>query len=144
MASRLVAAASAALLMLGAASAHAQDNWRDTAAVQALYGKAKAEAEVVIWAPVQSEVDWIETEFAKRFPGIAVKGNGDLQAATKLIAEARAGRHSVDVWQNSLGGMLEVEKRGLFEKVDWQQYGIDKDRMLFDGEGLAVHNFIYA
>jgi len=145
MASRLVAAAlSAALLMLGAASAHAQTSWQDTPAVKTLYAKAKAEGEVVIWAPVQTEADWIETEFAKRFPGIVVKGNGDLQAATKLIAEARAGRHSVDVWQNSLGGMIEVEKRGLFDKVDWQQYGIDKDRVLLDGEGLAVHNFIYS
>jgi ABC-type Fe3+ transport system substrate-binding protein len=140
----VAAALSAALSMLGAASAQAQTSWQDAPAVKALYGKAKAEGEVVIWAPVQSEVDWVETEFPKRFPGIVVKGNGDLQAATKLIAEARAGRHSVDVWHNSLGGMLEVEKRGLFDKVNWQPYGIDQDRVLFDGEGLAIHNFIYS
>src|SRR5215831_12816069 len=144
MARRLLPAALAvAVLGLGAASAPAQEPWQDRPAVKALYEKAKAEGEVVIWGPVQAEVDWIEGELAKRFPGIKVKGTGDLQAATKLIAEARANRHSVDLWQNSLGGMLEVQKRGLFAKVDWPSYGLDAGRLLFDGEGLAVHNFVY-
>ena len=137
----IAAAICAAALCLGAATAQA--DWRETPAIRALYDKAKAEGEVVIWGPVQTEVDWIQGELAKRFPGITVKATGDLQAATKLIAEARANRHSVDLWQNSLGGMLEVQKRGLFAKVDWPTYGLDAGRLLFDGEGLAVHNFVY-
>jgi len=137
----IAAAICAAALCLGAAAAQA--DWRETPAIRALYDKAKAEGEVVIWGPVQTEVDWIQGELAKRFPGITVKATGDLQAATKLIAEARANRHSVDLWQNSLGGMLEVQKRGLFAKVDWPSYGLDAGRLLFDGEGLAVHNFVY-
>jgi len=137
----IAAAICAAALCLGAATAQA--DWRETPAIKALYDKAKAEGEVVIWGPVQTEVDWIQGELAKRFPGITVKATGDLQAATKLIAEARANRHSVDLWQNSLGGMLEVQKRGLFAKVDWPSYGLDAGRLLFDGEGLAVHNFVY-
>jgi iron(III) transport system substrate-binding protein len=145
MARRLLSAAlAAAVLGLGAASAPAQERWQDRAAIRALYEKAKAEGEVVVWGPVQAEVDWIEGEFAKRFAGIKVKGTGDLQAATKLIAEARAGRHSVDLWQNSLGGMLEVQKRGLFAKIDWEPLGFGGDRILFGGEGIAVHNFIYS
>jgi ABC-type Fe3+ transport system substrate-binding protein len=143
----LAAAAAFALIWtwaLAAGPAVAQSRWQDNPAVQALYEKAKAEGEVVIWGPVQAEVDWIEPELAKRFPGIAVKGTGDLQAATKLIAEARADRHAVDVWQNSLGGMLEVQKRGLLAKADWQQLGFGADRIVFGGEGLAIHNFIYS
>jgi iron(III) transport system substrate-binding protein len=124
--------------------AGAQTGWRDHPAVQALYEQAKAEGEVVIWGPTQIEVDWLAVEFPKRFPGITVKGTGDLQAATKLIAEARVNRHSVDVWQNSLGGMLEVQKRGLFAKVDWRRYALDDDRVLFEGDGVAVHNFVYS
>ena len=142
---RLVAAALFALVSAGApAPAFAQVSWQDNSAVRALYEKAKAEGEVVIWGPVQAEVDWIQPEFSKRFPGIAVKGTGDLQAATKLIAEARADRHSVDVWQNSLGGMLEVQKRGLLAKVDWPQFGFEADRIAFGGEGLTIHNFVYS
>jgi iron(III) transport system substrate-binding protein len=132
------------LLALSIAPAGAQSGWQDLPAVKALYEKAKAEGEVVIWGPTQVEVDWLAIEFPKRFPGIAVKGTGDLQAATKLIAEARANRHSVDVWQNSLGGMLEVQKRGLFAKVDWRPYVLGDDNILFDGEGVAVHNFVYS
>jgi ABC-type Fe3+ transport system substrate-binding protein len=141
---RLSIAAAICAAALVPAAACAQAEWRDTPAVKALYEKAKAEGEVVIWGPVQMEVDWIQGELAKRFPGITVKATGDLQAATKLIAEARANRHSVDVWQNSLGGMLEVQKRGLFAKVDWPSYGLDAGRVLFDGEGLGVHNFVYS
>jgi ABC-type Fe3+ transport system substrate-binding protein len=131
-------------LLLANFPAFAQPAWQDRPAVKALYEKAKAEGEVVIWAPVQSEADWIAPEFSKRFPGIVVKGVGDLQAATKIIAEARANRHSVDVWQNSLGGMLEVQKRGLFANVDWRQLGLTDDRILFGGEGLTLHNFVYS
>ena len=125
-------------------SASAQTAWHDLPAVKDLYEKAKAEKEVVIWTPAQTEVDWVSVEFPKRFPGITVKGTGDLQSATKLIAEARANRHSVDVWQNSLGGMIEVQKRNLFAKVDWQALGIPQSNILFDGEGVAAHNFIYS
>ena len=139
-----VALAFAAVLGLTGGEASAQTPWYDLPAVKALYEKAKEEKEVVIWAPVQNEVDWIQPALSKRFPGITVKGTGDLQAATKLIAEARANRHSVDVWQNSLGGMIEVQKRGLFAKVDWQPYGVTPGNILFDGEGIAVHNFVYS
>jgi len=138
------ALALAAVIGLTAGKAAAQTSWYDLPAVKALYEKAKEEKEVVFWAPVQNEVDWIQSPFSKRFPGITVKGTGDLQAATKLIAEARANRHSVDVWQNSLGGMIEVQKRGLFDKVDWQPYGVTPGNVLFDGEGIAVHNFVYS
>jgi iron(III) transport system substrate-binding protein len=131
------------IFILAAGTAFAQAPFQDLPVVKALYEKAKAEKEVVIWAPVPTEVDWIQDEFAKRFPGIAVQGVGDLQAATKIIAEARAGRHSVDVWTTSLGNMLEVQKRGLFAKVDWAAYGVAKDNVFFDGEAAAVHNFVY-
>ena len=129
---------------LTSSMASAQTAWNDLPAVKELYKSAKAEEEVVIWAPVQNEVDWIQPHFSKLFPGITIKGAGDLQAATKLIAEARANRHSVDVWQNSLGGMIEVQKRGLFAKVDWRRYGVRPGDVLFDGEGLAIHNFVYS
>jgi iron(III) transport system substrate-binding protein len=132
-----------AFLILAAGTAAAQTPFQDLPAVKALYEKAKAEKEVVIWAPVPIEVDWMQDEFAKRFPGIEVKGVGDLQAATKIIAESRAGRHSVDVWTTSLGNMLEVQKRGLFAKVDWSKFGVDKNNVFFDGEAAAVHNFVY-
>jgi ABC-type Fe3+ transport system substrate-binding protein len=133
-----------ALLVSALQTTATEAAWRDVPAIEQLYEKAKAEHEVVIWAPVTTEFDWIQAEFSKRFPGIAIRGTGDLQAATKIIAEARAGRHSLDVWMNSLGGMIEVRKRGLLAKADWAAVGIDHGSVFFDGEAAATHNFVYA
>lgn len=113
------------------------------AALMALYEKAKAEKEVVLWAPAAIEGSWVPEYFGKRFPGIEVKFTPDLQGATKIIAEARAGRHSVDAWSFAIGGMIEVQKRDLLATQDWERYGIHKSNTFFDGQAAATHNFIY-
>ena len=83
-------------------------------------------------------------EFAKRFPAVKVNWLGDQQASSRLIAEKRAGRHAVDVWTFSLGGTLEVQKRGLLEKFDWRQYGAQDRDIFWDGEAVANHNYVFA
>src|SRR5262249_22525447 len=93
-----------------------------------LYEKAKPEGQVTIWAPGAPSAPWIPAEFAKRFPAVKVTWLGDQNASSRLIAEQRAGRHATDVWTFSLGGTLEVQKRGLLEKYDWRQFGAqDRD-----------------
>jgi iron(III) transport system substrate-binding protein len=108
-----------------------------------LYEKAKPEGEVTIWAPGAPSVQWIPPEFAKRFPSVKVNWLGDQQASSRLIAEKRAGRHAADVWTYSLGGTLEVQKRGLLEKFDWRQYGAQERDIFFDGEAVTNFNFVY-
>jgi iron(III) transport system substrate-binding protein len=108
-----------------------------------LYEKARPEGEVTIWAPGAPAVQWIPPEFAKRFPAVKVNWLGDQQASSRLIAEKRAGRHAADVWTYSLGGTLEVQKRGLLEKFDWRRYGAQERDVFFDGEAVANHNFVY-
>ena len=102
-----------------------------------LYEKAKPEAEVTIWAPGAPSVQWIPAEFAKRFPAVKVNWLGDQQASSRLIAEKRAGRHAVDVWTFSLGGTLEVQKRGLLEKFDWRKFGAQDRDIFWDGEAVC-------
>jgi iron(III) transport system substrate-binding protein len=109
-----------------------------------LYEKAKPEAEVTIWAPGAPGVQWIPPEFAKRFPAVKVNWLGDQQASSRLIAEKRGGRHAVDVWTFSLGGTLEVQKRGLLDKFDWRQYGAQDRDIFWDGEAVANHNYVYS
>ncbi len=132
----------AACLAIAALPAAAQ-TWQPNAAMLALYEKAKSEKEVVIWAPAAVEVGWVPEQFAKRFPGIEVKPTADLQAATKIIAEARAGRHSVDAWSFTIGGMIEVQKRDMMLPIDWAQYGVAKENIFFNGQAAATHNFLY-
>lgn len=138
---RLWLAAVAASLVLPRWAAAA--DWQPNAAMMALYEKAKAEKEVSLWTPAQIEGGWVNDQFAKRFPGITVNLTADLQGATKIIAEARAGRHTVDNWTFAIGGMLEVQKRGLLAPEDWAKYGIDPKDTFFDGEAAATHNFVY-
>ena len=109
-----------------------------------LYEKAKPDGEVTIWAPGAPGVQWIPAEFAKRFPAVKVNWLGDQQASSRMIAEKRAGRHVVDVWTFSLGGTLEVQKRGLLEKFDWRPYGAQDRDIFWDGEGVANFNYVYA
>ncbi len=109
-----------------------------------LYEKAKPEKQVVLWTPAAIEGSWVAEYFNKRFPGIEIQLTSDLQGATKIIAEARAGRHSVDVWSFAIGGMIEVQKRDLLATEDWARYGIAKSNVFFDGQAAATHNFIYS
>jgi iron(III) transport system substrate-binding protein len=118
-------------------------DWQPNAAMLALYEKAKAEKEISLWTPASIEGSWVAEPFAKRFPGITINLTADLQGATKMIAEARAGRHSVDAWSFAIGGMIEVQKRDLLATEDWAAYGIDPKNTFFDGQAAATHNFIY-
>lgn len=132
----------AACFLFASGTAMAED-WQPNAAMLALYDKAKAEGQVSLWTPAAIEGSWVGAQFSKRFPGITVNLTADLQGATKMIAEARAGRHSVDLWSFAIGGMIEVQKRDLLAKEDWAAYGIDPKSTFFDGEAAATHNFVY-
>ena len=128
---------------LAATATARAEEWTPNAAMLQLYEKAKAEKEVTHWAPAAIEGSWVPEYFNKRFPGIEIKFTADLQGATKIIAEARAGRHSVDVWSFAIGGMIEVQKRGLLQTQDWQRYGMTKDNIFFDGQAAEISEFYY-
>jgi iron(III) transport system substrate-binding protein len=111
--------------------------------VQALYEAAKKEGQVIVWGTQRREVEWIPAAFAKAYPGIAVQFLGDNDIAVKAIAEARAGRHQVDVFQNSLTGTLPVAQRDLLTGVDWSPFIIDKRNIAFDGKMAYTANIAY-
>jgi iron(III) transport system substrate-binding protein len=130
------------LLPVLARSAHAA--WQDNAAVKALYDKAKAEGQVMVWGTQQGEVDWIPKAFNAMFPGIEVQWVGDNDIATKAIAEARGGRHQVDVFWHSLTGVGPMVQRDLIAKVDWAPFGVLPAGTTFDGRGAYTSNIAYA
>ena len=111
--------------------------------VKELYEAAKKEGQVVIWGTQRREVEWIPAAFGKFFPGIDVQYLGDNDIAVKAIAEARAGRHQVDVYQSSLTGTLPVVQRDLLGPVDWSPFGIDRRNIAFDGKMALTSNIVY-
>jgi iron(III) transport system substrate-binding protein len=110
--------------------------WQDEPAVKALYEKAKQEGQVVIWGPARAEIEWIEPAFSKVFPGIKVPFVGDNDVFTRAIAEARGGRHQVDVMWTSINGGILFSTRQLAAKVDWPALGLKDAQTAFDSQML--------
>jgi iron(III) transport system substrate-binding protein len=131
--------------ILAVATAHAA--WKDEPAAKALYEKARQEGEVVIWGPARAEIEWIEAPFSKAFPGIKVPFVGDNDVFTRAIAEARGGRHQVDVMWTSINGGIHFASRDLAAKVDWKALGMEDaetafdDRMLFANRSMWIVTF---
>lgn len=131
-----------ALLIVSCAGA-ANAAWKDEPAVKALYEKAKQEGEVVIWGPARSEIEWIEAAFSKVFPGIKVPFVGDNDVFTRAIAEARGGRHQLDVMWTSINGGILFSSRNLTAKVDWQTLGLKGAETAFDGQMLFANRSLW-
>jgi iron(III) transport system substrate-binding protein len=133
------AGAVAMMLVSGAALAQLQDRGKFTE----LYAAAKKEGQVIIWGTQRREVDWIPAAFGRLFSGIDVQFLGDNDIAVKAIAEARASRHQVDVYQSSLTGILPVVQRDLLTNVDWSAFGIDARNIAFEGRMAYTSNIVY-
>jgi len=130
-------------ITVGAASA-ADAEWAGTPAVQALYERAKKEGEVIFWGPQQREVAWVPEAFATVFPAIEVKTLGDGDIATKAIAEARAGRHQVDVFFSAYPSMLLLVQRGLLAQQDWSMFGVTARDVAYEGRVGFTHTIAYS
>ncbi len=130
-----------ALLVL-AAPASAQ--WRDTPAVNALYEKAKAEGVAVVWGPQRGEVEWLAKAVPEAFPGLSVEFVGDNDVVTRAIAEARGGRHQLDMLWNSVTASVPVAQRNLLVAVDWKALGVPDPQTAFNGQMLYANKVLYA
>jgi iron(III) transport system substrate-binding protein len=120
------------------------DSWKDSPEIKALYEQAKKEGQVMVWGTARAEVEWIPAAFNAMFPGIEVQFLGDNDIATKAIAEARAGRHTIDVYWSSLTASLPVVQRDLIGVTDWAPFGIAKANLGFDGRMALTSNIAYA
>jgi iron(III) transport system substrate-binding protein len=127
--------------VFAATAAHAA--WKDEPAVKALYEKAKQEGEAVLWGPARSEVEWVEAAFSKVFPGIKVPFVGDNDVFTRAIAEARGGRHQLDVMWTSINGGILFATRKLAAKVDWKALDLKDAETAFDGEMLFANRALW-
>lgn len=133
-----------AMLLAIALAGNAAAGWTDAPKVRALYEAAKREGTVIIWGTHRREVDWIPAAFGRIFPGIEVEFLGDNDIAVKAIAEARAGRHQVDVFWHSMTGHLPVVQRDLLVANDWSMFDVDQRNTAFDGRMGFTSNIVYA
>ena len=137
------AALVAVVLGVAVVTTRAQEPWQTSPAIKALYEKARAEGEVVLWGPQDRELDWIPAEFGKRFPAVKVTWSADRAANTKVITEQRAGRYAVDVLTFSLGGLLPLSERKMLGANEWSSWTSDSRAVLLDGTAAALYNLVY-
>jgi iron(III) transport system substrate-binding protein len=136
----LATSAFALLATVGAACAQ----WRDTPAAKDLYEKARKEGSVVVWGPQRGEVEWISRAFPEVFPGVSVQFVGDNDVVTRAIAEARGGRHQIDVLWNSVTATVPVVQRNLLADVDWKALGVPNAQTGFGNKLLYANKVLYA
>ncbi len=141
---RMKYAALAVLAATMATPVDAQTRWQDSPAVKQLHEAAKKEGKVVAWGTAASEVEWISKAFSAEFPGITVEVLGDNDVGTKAVAEFRAGRHQIDVFQTSYTAGRPLLERNMYTKNDWKMFGVVDDNIAFDGKGGMTHNLVYA
>lgn len=116
----------------------------DKAAIDALYQKAKKEGTVVVWGPQKNTVQYIAENFNKDFPGIKVVTAASLRAGPKIIAEAKAGKHSLDTFIFPISsGMLPLYQRKLLAKGPWKEFGVPKEKQYLDGHVAGLNNLAY-
>ncbi len=117
----------------------------DKAAIQSLYDKAKAEGKVIIWGPQKRTLAWMEKPFESEFPGIDLVWAASLRSTPKIITEAKAGKHNLDVFHFSLtAGMIPLNKRGLLVKAPFSIFGTQKSNIWLDEKMGLTHNYAYA
>ncbi len=133
-------AAALALALAGAAEAQ----WQNSPEAKALHEAAKKEGQVVFWGTQEREVKWIPQAFAAMFPGITVKTLGENEIATKAIAEARAGRHEVDVFWHGYPGLAQLIQRDLLAKTEWRMFGLPPGDVVFEGRAGFTNTIAYA
>lgn len=145
----LLATLLGAATMVGAGGAQAAQKWEEL--LQKLYPAAKAEGQVIVNSERVEEVGGKEgvAQFEKRFPGVKVTMNG--MAGSKLssvvIAEATAGKVSIDMFRSDPDRAEPLAKRNLLLKVDPAALTDQPTKTYFDGLffKLSDHlsNFLY-
>ncbi|MBX3031227.1 MAG: ABC transporter substrate-binding protein [Chloroflexi bacterium] len=96
------------------------------AALDQLHQEALATngGQVVIWDWYELSPDVINA-FTTRFPGLTIKTQGFQQnLSSSIITAQQTGTENTDYLSGSLTSATPLYDSGLFEQVDWTQYGI--------------------
>lgn len=107
---------------------------------------AKKEGRVVLWGVLTApDFQSMRTAFRKRYPAIDVEyyRSGPERNVSKLLSEAKAGRHEVDLFQNTSVGTSVVMQRGFIDRYESPQARFLK-KGLFEPTGSwhAFHHLV--
>lgn len=140
----------AALLVLLGVWAATRTFWRETPVTSKtvihdpLHEAAAKEAKVNIWATNAEDLEWIPKAFNALYPDIKVEIFTDLNVASRVITEARAGRNDVDVVWNSEALVRPLIERDLLIDNDWKSLGVSDADVGADGHMAITSSVAFA
>lgn len=111
--------------------------------VAKLYREAKAERAVNLWGTNREDLDWIASDFAKAYPGIAINIVTDINVAGRIVTESRLGRSDFDVLWNSVTLTEPLNARKLLASVSWEKYGIPSSSVELSGHMGVTSSMMY-
>jgi iron(III) transport system substrate-binding protein len=135
---------SAAAVAIGFSGASNAAGWEDLLAK--LYPEAKKEGELVFNTERIEEIGGKEgvAQFEKRFPGIKVVFNGlaGSQLPSRIAAEAKAGRVSIDAFRSDPAFVDPLVSRDLLLKIDPAELTDQQIKVFLDGHFIKLSDHI--
>ena len=110
----------------------------------ARYQAAKREGVVNIWGTNAEDFAWIPAAFNAIYPGIKVEIDTDLNVASKVILEDRAGRHETDVVWNSEALVAPLIERNLLVDDEWEALGVRREDIGARGHMAITSSMAFA
>lgn len=116
--------------------------------LEELYAAAAEEGSVVVAIPSAAEnYEHVWEAWEARFPDVTVStiSIASTQMAARMISEDQAGAMSMDVGMSRPDAIAAIWERDLAVSEDWQALNPDipDDYIMFDGNFLRAHDFLY-
>jgi iron(III) transport system substrate-binding protein len=105
---------------------------------------AQQEGRVALLATNAEDIAWIPEAFGRTYPGIAVDIYTDLNVASRVITEDRAGRSTIDVVWNSEALVQPLIERDLLIDDEWAKYGLHPSDVGAAGHMAITSSLAYA
>lgn len=139
MANKLAAFGFAALGALACAGARAQET------PEKIYEFAKSEGKLSIWSSLENSLHQKQWEaFSRKYPGIAMEAFRIQPgpAIERAIAEARAGKPTVDIMDTNSGYLQLLFDRDLVKPYDWEKvFGVARSQILYENRAIQIGHY---
>ena len=110
-----------------------------------LYEAAKKEGKISIWSSLETSLHQKQWEaFSKTYPGIQIEAFRIQPgpAIERAIAEARAGKQTVDIMDTNSGYLQLLFDRGLVKPYDWEKvFGIPPSAVLYENRVIQIGHY---
>jgi len=110
-----------------------------------LYEAAKKEGKISIWSSLETSLHQKQWEaFSKKYPGIQIEAFRIQPgpAIERAIAEARAGKQTVDIMDTNSGYLQLLFDRGMVKPYDWEKvFGIPRSSVLYESRVVQIGHY---